>query len=345
MQTTAAILIELGRPLEIVDLEIPTLKAGQVLVDIHSSGVCHTQLLEARGYRGRDPFLPHCLGHEAAGVVLEIGADVSKVQPGQRVIGSWMKGSGADIPGSQYTWQSRTVNAGGITTFQRQAVVSENRLTRLPAGIDDGIAALLGCAVPTGAGAVRNTARVTPGQSLAVFGTGGVGLCAVAAAAAAEANPIIAVDVHPSRLALARQLGATDVVNAVTTDALADVRERVPAGVDVAIEASGRPDVMRQALRSVRSRGGCVVIIGNARQGEVLEIDPAELNQGKRLLGTWGGDNEPDRDFPRYCQQIIEGQLILEPLISESYPLSRINDALADLESGRVPRPIVDMRL
>lgn len=341
METKAAILVELNRPLELVDLTIPPLRAGQVLVELAYSGVCHTQLLEVRGYRGPDPFLPHGLGHEASGRVVELGAEVTKVRVGDRVICSWMKGSGANVPGCQYRWQNKTVNAGGITTFQQYAVISENRLVRLPDTIDDRIAALLGCAIPTGVGAVRNTARIHAGQSVAVFGTGGVGLCAVAAAALAGASPLIAVDLHPQRLELAQRLGANLLLNPTESDPREAIRQQLPSGLDWAIEASGRPQVMELALSCVRDRGGSVVVVGNARAGEKLQIDPRELNQGKRLLGTWGGDNEPDQDFPQYGEWIASGKLNVRPLVEQIYSLDQINLALADLETARVARPLI----
>src|SRR5882724_3599700 len=127
MKTTAAVLVELGQPLELADLDIPVLKPGQALIEVAYSGVCHTQVGEARGHRGEDKFLPHCLGHEGSGVVREIGPGVSKVKPGDRAILSWIKGSGADVPGTVYDWNGRTVNAGGITTFATYSVISENR--------------------------------------------------------------------------------------------------------------------------------------------------------------------------------------------------------------------------
>lgn len=343
MKTLAAILVEPGRPLELADIEIPPLKPGQVLVEIAYSGVCHTQVLEARGQRGEDRYLPHCLGHEGSGTVVEVGEGVTKVTPGDRVILSWIKGSGLDVPGTVYDWNGRGVNAGAITTFARHSVISENRLTPMPAGLALRDAALVGCAVATGCGAVFNVAHSRPGESLAVFGIGGVGLCAVAAAAIAENAPIIAVDLVPEKLALARQLGATDVIQAGEVDAVAEINRLCPGGVDYAVEATGRPEVMAQALSCVRSQGGAAVIVGNVPYGEQLVLDPRQLNQGKRLLGTWGGDSVPDRDYPRYGELIVSGRLNLQPLLSTPYALEAINQALDDLEAARVARPLIDM--
>lgn len=345
MKTSAAILVELGHPLEIVDLEIPALKPGQVLVEIAYSGVCHTQVMEARGYRGPDRFLPHCLGHEGSGIVRETGVGVTRVQQGDRVVLSWIKGSGGDIPGTQYNWNGRTVNAGGITTFSRLSVISENRVTRLDPSLHFDLGALLGCAIPTGAGMVFNTAQVRPGQSVVVFGVGGIGLCAVAAAATSSAVPLIAVDRVPEKLDLARQLGATHLINATETNPVEAILAICRGGVDIAIEATGRTSVMQQAIDSVRSQGGTAVIAGNARQGEIWQFDPRLLNQGKRLLGTWGGDNIPDRDFPRYQHLLLAGKLPLQGMLSRRYSLDNINQALDDLEAGKAGRPLIDMSI
>lgn len=343
MKTTAAVLVELGKPLELADLEVPPLKPGQVLVEVAYSGVCHTQVGEARGHRGEDRFLPHGLGHEGSGIVCEVGSGVTKVKLGDRVILSWIKGSGADVPGTVYRWDGRAVNAGGITTFATHAVISENRLTLIPDGMSMRLAALVGCAVPTGAGVIFNTAQPKPGQSVAVFGAGGIGSCAIAAASLAGCTPVIAVDVNPDKLALARRLGATHTVSAKGADPVAELQKLCKGGVDFAVEATGLAPVMRQALAAVRAQGGAAVVVGNARFGETLEIDPRELNQGKRLLGTWGGDNVPDRDYPRYCRLMTAGRLDLSPLLSRSYRLTEVNAALDDLEHGRAARPLLDV--
>jgi S-(hydroxymethyl)glutathione dehydrogenase/alcohol dehydrogenase len=341
--TEAAILVELAQPLVVDTLELPPLQPGQVLVDLAYSGVCHTQLLEVRGHRGPDRFLPHLLGHEGSGRVRSIGEGVTKVKPGDAVIVSWMKGSGAERLGTRYSWSGRAVNAGPVTTFGRASVVSENRLTPLPDGVGLREAALLGCAVATGLGAVINVGQVRPGQSVVVFGAGGIGLSAIGGAALAGATLIVAVDVQPSKLDFARAMGATDTIQPTSEGALQALRELLPGGFDVAIEASGRPKVMAEALTSVRAQGGVAVIVGNARHGETLELDPRELNQGKRLLGTWGGDNVPDRDFPRYARMIATGRLKLDALLGQNYPLGEVNAALADLEGGQVARPMIDL--
>ncbi|MDE3155557.1 MAG: zinc-binding dehydrogenase, partial [Acidobacteriota bacterium] len=337
MKTLAAVLVETGRPLELAELSLPVLKPGQVVVEVAYSGVCHTQLLECRGHRGEDRFLPHCLGHEGSGTVAEIGPGVTKVAVGDRVVLSWIKGRGADVPGTVYDWGGRRVNAGAITTFARFTIISENRLTTLDQDLPLTHAAALGCALPTGLGAVLNTARAEAGQSLVVFGSGGIGLAAIAAGAVAGCYPIVGVDLLPAKLELARRMGATHTVSA-GPGAVDDVLAVCRGGADIAIEATGRPAVMQQALAAVRPQGGTAVVCGNAHHGESLVVDPRQLNQGKRLLGTWGGDSRPDRDYPRYARLMAAGRLDVSPLFSQSYALTAINAALDDLEGGRVAR-------
>ncbi len=343
MKIEAAVLVETGKPLVIAELEVPPLKSGQCLVEISYSGACHTQLLEARGRRGEDPWLPHCLGHEASGVVLEVGADVSRVDVGDRVALSWIKASGIEAGGTSYGWNGRTVNAGAVTSFQRHSVVSENRLTKLPPELKMREATLLGCALPTGLGAVINVAKPQPGESVAIFGAGGVGLCAVMGAVVSKCSPVIAIDLIDSKLEIAVIFGATHTINGRKGNGIEEVMEICPMGVDLAIEATGRPAVMATALTAVRAQGGRAVVIGNAPKGQTVVLDPWQFNQGKSLLGTWGGDSKPDRDFPRFASLITEREIDVEPLLSKSYSLEEINDALEDLELGKIGRPIIKM--
>jgi len=341
MYTRAAILVETKKPLVVDKIKIPELKSGQVLVKIKYSGVCHTQLLEAGGHRGEDPFLPHCLGHEGSGIVETIGKDVNKVKKGDHVILSWIKGSGANVPGTVYEWNGKKVNAGAITTFSDYAVISENRLTVIPKEFPLKKAALLGCAVPTGLGTIFNTAKPTPGESLAVFGCGGIGLCAIQGAAIAGCVPIIAIDINEQKLEMAKQMGAKYVINAKKQDPVEAIKDLCT--LDYAIEASGSPVAMRQAVQCVRPQGGLAVIIGNAHHGTELSIDPKEFNMGKKILGTWGGDNNPDVHYPRYCNLSHHGQLDLENLTTKIYSLDQIDQALEDLKQGKVLRPLIEM--
>jgi S-(hydroxymethyl)glutathione dehydrogenase/alcohol dehydrogenase len=345
MKTEAALLVRTGTPLVLAEIEIPALTPGQVLVEIAYSGVCGTQVMEWRGDKGEDKWVPHCLGHEGSGTVLETGAAVTKVKAGDRVVLSWIKGNGIEAGGAVYDWDGRKVNAGGVTTFQRHAVVSENRLTLVPADLPMDVAVLLGCAAPTGMGAVYNVLKVRAGDAVAVFGTGGIGLHALMAAALADAMPVIGIDPNPTRRALAKIYGASHVIDPSEGDVLAEVRRIVPPGVDLAVESSGVPAVMEQALNATRQQGGRAVVIGNARHGARLSLDPAVFNHGKSLLGTWGGDSVPDRDFGRFGRLLASGRFPVRDLLSKPYALEQADSALQDLAAGKVGRPLIDMSL
>lgn len=342
-EVQAAVLVAPRQPLELRWLRLPPLRDGQVLVRVAYSGVCRSQLLEIRGERGDDPFLPHTLGHEGSGEVLEIGPGVRKVRPGDHVVLSWIKGIGADVPSTVYESAAGRVNSGAISTFMRETITCENRLTVIPASMPPREAALLGCAVPTGAGIVLNTLRLEAGSSIAVFGVGGIGLAAVAAASLMNAATIVAVDVVEAKLEHARALGATHIVHATREDPLAAIRRITGAGTDYAVEAAGRPETMEAAFKSVRDGGGLCVLAGNLAHGGRMSIDPFDLIKGKRVIGTWGGETNPDRDILRYVRLYESGRLNLAAFITHEYPLDQINAAFDDLEAGRVGRAIVNM--
>jgi S-(hydroxymethyl)glutathione dehydrogenase/alcohol dehydrogenase len=194
-------------------------------------------------------------------------------------------------------------------------------------------------------GAVFNVSKVTAGDAVAVFGTGGIGLNACMAAAFAGAMPVIAVDLNPTRRALALRYGATHALDPASGDVVAEIRKLVPGGVDVAVEATGVPSVMANALASTRQQGGRAVVIGNARHGARLDLDPALFNQGKSLLGTWGGDSQPDRDYARFGRLLGAGRFDAAGLLSAPYALADADKALTDLEQGSVGRPLIDMSL
>jgi len=344
MDTLAAVQTELNRPLRLYRVSLPALKPGQVLVEVAYSGVCQSQLLEVRGKRGPDRFLPHTLGHEGSGIVAEVGSVVTKVKPGDRVVLSWIKGRGSDAGGTTYQGPEGPINSGAISTFMRHTVTCENRVTPIPDAMPLREAALLGCAIPTGAGIVLNTAAVRPGSSVAVFGIGGIGLSAVLASSLMHAAVIIAVDLFDQKLDQARQVGATHLINARRQDPLVTILEITGRrGVDYAIEAAGQRTPMETAFQAVRDRGGLCVLAGNLPQGERIALDPFDLIKGKRIVGTWGGESQPDRDIPLYANLHLSERLKLGALITQSNRLEEINRTLDDLESGKVGRALIDM--
>jgi S-(hydroxymethyl)glutathione dehydrogenase/alcohol dehydrogenase len=336
MNSHAAILVEQKQPLVIDDVEVPALKLGQVLVRVLVSGICGSQLGEIDGVKGPDRFLPHLLGHEGCGEVLEVGEGVRHVKPGDRVVLHWRKGAGLESVTPVYESKMGRLNAGWVTTFNEFAVVSENRVTAIPADVDPEVAALLGCAVTTGFGVVTNNARLAIGESIAVFGAGGIGLNIVQGAALAGGHPIIALDRFANRLEMARALGATHTIDTTQADAAAEIRRIVGHdGVDIAVDNTGNVEVIAIASRLTNARGR-TVLVGVPSQDSTAAISTLPLHFEKRLIGSHGGESRPDIDIPRYVRLIREGRLDLRSLIGQTYPLDAVNDAIADMRSGRL---------
>jgi S-(hydroxymethyl)glutathione dehydrogenase/alcohol dehydrogenase len=339
MKFRAAVLAELEAPLVLDELEVPALRFGQVLVKIRCSGICGAQLNEIDGAKGPDAYLPHLLGHEATATVVDVGEGVASVKSGDTVVCHWRKGAGIQAPTPTFkSAMFGTVNAGWVTTFSEYSVVSENRVTPIPESFDPEAAALLGCAVTTAMGVLNNDARLGIGESLVVFGAGGVGLSLVQLAAMISAYPIVAVDLYPEKLELARALGATHTVLASTTDAFAELGAIAgPGGFDVAIETTGAADVIETAYEATSSRGRVVLVGVPRKSARHPSFYTLPLHFDKVLTGSEGGGSRPDFDIPKLVRLHEAGELRLKGLISRRVTLDRINDAISDLRSGSVP--------
>ena len=342
----AAVLYETGRPLIVEDgIKVPPLKPEQVFVQIAYSGLCKSQLMEARGFRGKDMYLPHMLGHEGSGIVVDRGAKVTKVKPGDYVILGWIKGKGEDTAGcTQYRLGDRIINAGGITTFSDFTIVSENRCVKLPDRIPLDIAVLFGCAIPTGAGIVMNEIQPEKGSTIAFFGLGGVGISALVATGLFECDKVIAVDIEKEKLELAKEFGATHTIDSLTENPVERIEEITDGkGVDYSIEAAGITETIEQAFQSVRKKGGRCIFASHPKSGDTIKIDPFDLICGKQIAGSWGGSSLPDIDIPKFAQLYREGKLPLNKLLNRRYPLEKINQALDDLENRKIIRGLIEI--
>jgi len=335
MKGKAAILVESGKPLVLEEIEIPSLSFGQVLVKVLCSGVCGAQINEIDAAKGPDGFLPHLLGHEATGIVLECGEGVTTVAEGDRAVMHWRKGAGIHSPTPRYKSRLGVINAGWVTTFNQYAVVSENRVTRVADDFDPEAGALMGCAVTTAFGVINNDSRLHIGESIAVFGAGGVGLNIVQGAAMVAACPIIAIDVYDDRLKLAKKLGATHVINSRKSDTPAEIERIVgPGGVDVAVDLTGNVEVIQVAYELTGSSGR-TILVGVPRKGEKTAIYTLPLHFDKILAGSHGGNARPQIDIPIYVRLCQAGKLELKQVIGKRYGLEEINNAISDLRGGK----------
>ena len=352
----AALLHAPREPLTIEEIDVSKPRRSEVLIRTAASGLCHSDLHYADGVYPFKP--PAVLGHESAGVVEAVGEDVSYVKPGDHVITcfsvfcgkchyclsghmSLCKGAGTrrgaeDEPRLSRRGQPVTqfANLGG---FAEQMLVHENAVVKIRPDMPLDRAALIGCAVMTGMGAVFRTAAVPPGSDVAVIGCGGVGLCAINGALLAGANKIIAVDRLPAKLALAREFGATHTVDASQGDPVAQVREL--GGVDYAFEAIGTKRTVEQGWAMLRPRG-VATVIGMLPADQRVEIPGFDLLAEKKLQGTSMGSNQFRLDMPRFIDFYLAGRLKLDALISHRTKLDTINDAMAALRTGEVARQV-----
>lgn len=360
MTLRAAVLYEFGAPLVVEELELDPPKAGEVLVRMAASGVCHSDLHVKQGIHPTE--LPVVLGHEGAGVVEQVGPDVRDLAAGDHVLLTWLPYCGrcrhcvGGTPNrcENVGWYDATMEDGtcrfhrdgrpihhyNTSSFAERSVVPARTAIKVDPDLPLTELALMGCAVMTGVGAVLNTARVRPGDTVAVVGCGGVGLNVVQGARIAGATTIVAIDVIASKLELARELGATHVVDASSGDPVEAVHELVPGGVDHAFEALGRPQTIETTL-GLTARGGQAVLIGMAPPDARVPLDALTLTLEERCVrGSWYGSCVPLRDFPLLVELYRSGSLKLDPLITEC-TLDDVNDAFRRLEAGETARSVI----
>jgi Zn-dependent alcohol dehydrogenase len=364
MRVKAALAREIGK-LTIEEVELDPPKADEVLVRMRAAGVCHSDLHTYRGELRAVP--PLVLGHEGAGTVEAVGENVTRVQPGDRVLINWLPAcetcptclSGRHnlcerLPGTTFRallldGTSRLRTLDGLTlkhylsvaTMSEYAVIHEDSAIPIPDDVPFEVAAIIGCAVATGVGAVLNTAQARAGRPAAVIGAGGVGLSAIQGCRLVGCHPIIAVDLMESKLAFARRMGATHTVNASETDAVDALRDLTGGGPEYVFDSVGSAVTISQALGSARP-GGTAVIIGLHATRIEVPISPGELVlRNKRLLGSFVGSIRPRVDLPMLVELYRAGRLQLDDMITKRYPLDDLPQAFHDMEAGTVARGVL----
>jgi S-(hydroxymethyl)glutathione dehydrogenase/alcohol dehydrogenase len=365
MRIKAAVLPAPCQAVEVRDVDLAEPEAGEVLVRIGGSGLCASDLNAVDGKRRLVPF-PAVLGHEAAGVVEAIGPGTQRVSPGDHVVLSILSSCGhclnclsgrsnhcitaadAMSAGNLLEGSSRLSDGAvrlnhflTVSSFAERAVVAESNLTTIDPAMPLDRAALIGCAVLSGFGAVQNTAKVKRGDRVAVLGCGGVGMSAIQGARIAGADQIIAVDVHPNKLELARAVGATHTIEATKADVPQAIMEATDHhGVDHAFEAAGRTETIEQAWQSL-AVGGMVTVIGTHKTGSKLTLDAGPLIEEKRISGCYLGSSSPVRDIPALVTLYLEGELRLDEMVSRRIGLTDLNEAFDRLRAGTEARQVV----
>ncbi|MBD8526098.1 S-(hydroxymethyl)glutathione dehydrogenase/class III alcohol dehydrogenase [Pseudomarimonas arenosa] len=368
MKSRAAVAFAAGEPLQIVEIDVAPPKSGEVLVRITHTGVCHT---DAFTLSGDDPegLFPAVLGHEGGGIVVEVGEGVTSVKPGDHVIPLYTaecgqckfctsgktnlcqavratQGRGAMPDGtSRFSYNGQPLyHYMGTSTFSEYTVVAEVSLAKINPEAPLGKVCLLGCGVTTGIGAVHNTAKVKAGDSVAVFGLGGIGLAVIQGARQAKAGRIIGIDVNPSKFELAKQMGATDCIN--PKDHSKPIQEVIveltDGGVDFSFECIGNVEVMRAALECCHKGWGESVIIGVAGAGQEIRTRPFQLVTGRVWRGSAFGGVKGRSQLPGMVEQAMRGDIELDPFITHTLPLERINEAFDLMHEGKSIRTVIE---
>lgn len=361
----AVVFAEPSAPIEYTDVELAAPRAGEVRVRIAAAGVCHSDLHVKRGEW--DAPAPLVMGHEGSGVVTELGEGVTSLAVGDHVVLSWVPPCGecrycrsghearcqkvATVvapKGVLFDGTSRLSRDGepvhhylGVSSFAEEVVVPASGAVKVRDDAPLDVIAVVGCAVATGVGAVLNTAAVEPGSTVAVIGCGGVGLNVVQGAKLAGAERIVAIDVLADKTQMALQFGATDRIDASQADAVEQLFELIPDGVDYAFDAIGRTSTTEQAIRML-GLGGAAVIVGLPPTGAKASFEPLVLAEAdQRILGSNYGSVRPSIDIPALVDRYMDGQLKLDPLISGKRPLAEAAEAFDDLEKGSVLRTLL----
>jgi len=341
----AAILVAQNQPLIVDEVELPEkLEYGQVLVKVFYTGICGSQLGEISGAKGDDSYLPHLLGHEGSGVVVSVGEGVKHVKENDCIVLHWKKGAGIEAVPPKYSWNGKVVNAGAVTTFSEYTIVSENRVTKISCDFNMQIAALFGCAVTTGLGTINNNAKLKFGDSVIIFGSGGIGLNMIQGAKMASAYPIVAVDLFDERLEFGKKFGATHTINTKNQDLYNEIEKIIgKSKFDVVIDNTGNTDVISKGY-DLTSESGRLVLVGVPRKGDKANFYTLPIHFGKKIVGSHGGDTNPTVDIPKYVKLYEENILDLDSLITNIYTLGNINSAINDMRDGNIAgRCIVKM--
>jgi len=357
----AAVLYNFGEPLKVDSLKLRAPGPDEVMVKLAASGVCHSDLSVQQAKLPFPP--PVVLGHEGAGVVEEVGKDVKHLKPGDHVVLSWVENCGrchfciagqvhlcdammqSMMAGGEHTFEKEGMpiaRMAGVASFSERSVVRGNAAIKIPDDVPLDRACLVGCGVMTGVGAVVNTAKVQPGQTIAVYGCGGVGLNVIQGALLCGASRIIAVDLSPAKLEMAKTFGATDVVNGADGNAPDQIRSLTDGlGVDFAFEVIGIASVIQQAFMSLK-RGGKVIVVGVPPIGQMVEIPGQMISlEEKSIVGSLYGSANMKRDMPRLIDLYQRKKLKLDELVSKRIKLDDVNAAFADMEKGAVARSVI----
>ena len=337
----AYILEKKNQKLKLVkNLNLPKLKKGQVLVELIYTTVCGSQIMEIKGKRGRDKYLPHGLGHEGIAKVIKTASGVKKVKKNDKIILTWIKSKGNDCEGIKIKdKKNKKYNFGPITTFSNFSIISENRCVKKPKGLKDELAAFFGCSISTGFGVVYNTIPKRKSNiSIGIFGLGSVGFFSLIAAKCLKINNIFVFEKDPNRKKIAKKLGAQVI-------SLKNARKEILKKnnnklLDYCYESAGYAKTIEKAFNLVNLKGTCFTTSHPAEK-EILKLNPHELIKGKKIFGSWGGFTKPETDFIKFTRILKKNSKFLKILKIKKYNFNQLNNALFDFSKNKIIKPLI----
>ena len=335
-KTKAAILVQQKKPLIISEIELPDqLLRGQVLVKILYSGICGSQLGEIEGVKGKDKFLPHLLGHEGIGKILQVGPSVKKVKKGNKVLLHWMPTKGINAKPPIYYWRNKKLNAGYVTTFNNHSIVSENRITKIRNSEKDLDMLLLGCTASTAIGSVEKLCKINKHKTVAVAGCGPIGLYIIRYLKFLKVKRIISIDINSKKLELSQKYGATETIFNNNKNKLSNNFKKIKSEVDYFFECSGNTTVISQGYESLNSNGS-MILIGVPSHKKKSKFNTLGINLGKKIIGSKGGNFNASLDLKKFSKVVSSKNLGSKNFILKKIKLTQINDIFKKMKKNKI---------
>ncbi len=331
-KTTAAVLFNINKPLKILSIDLPeNLKKNQVLIKNLYSGICGTQIAEYKGLKNNQKYLPHLMGHESVGVVIQKHSSVSKLNIGDKVITHWMNSKGNNSEAPKYYYKKKLINSGLITTFSNYSVISKNKVTKINHKIRNYGAPLFGCSLSTAYGTFLKLRKIKKNKTIAVSGCGPIGLNIIQIAKVSKPKKIIAIDINNKKLNFAKKFAKIDAVNLNKKNSINELIKKEE--VDYFFECSGNINMIENSFRCLNSQG-ILIIIGNSKLSSNIRINPFDFIKGKKIIGSYGGNFNPDRDIDRFYKVIKKNNINIYKQITKIIKLKEINKAFKDLSKN-----------
>ena len=343
LDISSAILCKQKSNLKIMSLRGQKLRSFDVLIKIKYSGVCKSQLMEIEGTHNTKKYIPHMLGHEASGEVVNIGNKVTKVKVGQKVILSWIKGKGGDNGPKCYYKNKTRINAGSITTFSNYSIISENRVFIKPKKMNDEEAAFYGCAVLTGGGIIINEMKPKKDDTVAIIGIGGIGYVALKVLQSIGVKKIVCIDNNSKKIKLLKKLGIKYYFNSLDKNFKKKFRNIFPNGVDYCIECAGLSKTIEMGFNLINTNGS-LFFSSHPKNSEKIKIPAFDLIKGKKINGSWGGSCNPDQDIIKLFKILKKKSIFSKKIITKTYTLNNINKAIIALKKGKILRPLIKFK-